>query len=212
MSSPVTFVVLGAIALAAVGTAKLVSRLDAAHLAELKQSVAEANLAAAQKSLALTAAQEALSQQTGAAEGQAQAQIITRTNTIIQKVPQYVTVTQDRACVPYGLVRVLDAAALGLDPADLQPPAGQSDDACAPVTTSDLARSVAGNYGVARQNAEQLNGLEADVNVRSAILSPSAATTGAVQSGTPPLMGTPKGTAAPRQGLIGRLLHLKPKA
>lgn len=90
-----------------------------------------------------------------------------RTITLIQKVPTYVTQKQDVACVSYGLVRVLDAAVSGADPADLELPAGQSDDACSPVKPSDLARSVAGNYGVASQNAEQLNSLIVSVKERT---------------------------------------------
>lgn len=90
-------------------------------------------------------------------EAQAQERIVTRTQTIIQKVDHYVT---DRStCITYGLIRVLDAAATGRDPESLQLPAGQSDDACAPVDAPTLARSVVANYGVARQNAEQLDGL-----------------------------------------------------
>lgn len=100
-------------------------------------------------------------------EAQAQEKIVTRTQTIIKEVPRYVTASQDRGtCVTYGLVRVLDAAALGADPADLELPAGQSDDACAPVKASALAASVAENYGTARQNAQQLDALIEDTRSR----------------------------------------------
>lgn len=101
------------------------------------------------------------------AEAKAQEKIVTRTQFIIKEVPRYVTASQDRStCVTYGLVRVLDAAALGTDPADLELPAGQSDDACAPVKASDLAASVAENYGTARQNAQQLDALIEDTRSR----------------------------------------------
>lgn len=86
--------------------------------------------------------------------------IVTRTITLIKEVPRYVTPAQDaRSCITYGLVRVLDAAALGTRPAELPLPAGQSDDACAPVASSALASSVAANYGVALQNSTQLDAL-----------------------------------------------------
>jgi hypothetical protein len=55
---------------------------------------------------------------------------------------------------------VLDAAALGVDPDTLSLAPGQSDGSCAPVKASDLAASVAGNYGAARANAEQLTALQ----------------------------------------------------
>lgn len=108
-----------------------------------------------------------LSDRTGAAEAVAQVQIETRTRTIIKEVPVYVTASQDASsCVSYGLVLVLDAAAQGLDPSQLDLAPGQSADACAPVKASDLARSVAENYGVARQNAQQLDALAKDIRER----------------------------------------------
>jgi hypothetical protein len=63
---------------------------------------------------------------------------------------------------------VLDAAATGRDPAELPLGAGQFDESCAPVAASDLARRIAENYGAARQNAEQLNALEAWVRAEEA--------------------------------------------
>lgn len=67
-------------------------------------------------------------------------------------------------CVPYGLVRVLDAAASGRGAALLSLPAGKSDDACAPVTWAAVARSVVDNYYTARANIDQLNGLIGAIN------------------------------------------------
>lgn len=62
-------------------------------------------------------------------------------------------------CVPFGLVRVLDAAALGLHPSALALPAGKSDADCTTIDYVALATNVIGNYGAARANAEQLNAL-----------------------------------------------------
>lgn len=112
-------------------------------------------------------AQADLAQASAVAEAAAQQKIVVHTKKVYEEVPIYVTPAQDaRGCVTYGLVRVLDAAVTGRDPADLKLPAGKSDDACAPVAASDLARSVAGNYGTARQNAEQLDALIADITAR----------------------------------------------
>lgn len=87
-----------------------------------------------------------------------------QTRTLIKEVPRYVTAAQDaRGCVTYGLVRVYDAAILGVEPSTLGLPAGQSDDACSPVKPSDLGRSLADNLGAARQNAGQLDALIANV-------------------------------------------------
>jgi len=62
-------------------------------------------------------------------------------------------------CVPYLLVRVLDAAILGVSPANLALPAGKSDHSCSAFSYDDLARTVTSNYASARANAEQLNAL-----------------------------------------------------
>lgn len=66
-------------------------------------------------------------------------------------------------CVSVGLVRLHDAAALGVDPDTLPLPAGSSDDACSSVTNADLASAISDNYAAARANAAQLNDLIANV-------------------------------------------------
>ena len=58
-------------------------------------------------------------------------------------------------CVSVGLVRQHDAAALGVDPDTLPLAPGVTDDACSPVTNSDLAGVIADNYAAARANAAQ---------------------------------------------------------
>lgn len=79
---------------------------------------------------------------------------------VIKEVPKHVTPDTDRrTCVPYGFVRTLDAAVLGVRPGDLPLPAGKSDDDCAPIEASSLAAGIAENYGAARQNAVQLDAL-----------------------------------------------------
>lgn len=91
-----------------------------------------------------------------------------KTRVIVQKVPHYLvrSVPVGTPCVPWGLVRLHDAAALGLDPDKVVAPAGQPDDECSGVSPADLASRIAANYGIARQNAEQLNALEADIRQR----------------------------------------------
>jgi hypothetical protein len=69
-------------------------------------------------------------------------------------------------CVSVGLVRLHDAAALGVDPDTLPLPAGSSDDACSAVTNAGLASAIADNYAAARANAAQLDDLEANVKAK----------------------------------------------
>jgi hypothetical protein len=96
----------------------------------------------------------------------AQIQIVTRTRTLLKEVPTYVTVRSP--CIPWGALRLHDAAVLGVDASTLQPPAGQSDDACSDVAPAAFVAGVVANYGAARQNAQQLNDLEADIVGRAA--------------------------------------------
>lgn len=77
---------------------------------------------------------------------QRQAQIITRTRTIVQKVKEYVPASADAQCVvPVGFVRLHDAAAAGTVPT----PASGSDQAASGYGLSDVSRTVIQNYGVA---------------------------------------------------------------
>ena len=96
---------------------------------------------------------------------------------VTKEIPVYVTTHQDATgCVTWGMLRVHDAAATGVDPASLQPPGGQSDDACSAVKPSAFAAAVAGNYAVALANAAQLNDLEADIRGRVAAFNKGALT------------------------------------
>jgi hypothetical protein len=105
-----------------------------------------------------------------AAEPKAQAIVVTRYKTLVQKVPTYVPVSSP--CIPWGLVRLHDAAAAGVDPSTLQPPASAADDACSDVAPDAFMATVVANYGLAAQNAEQLNALEADLRARAAAVAP----------------------------------------
>ena len=105
---------------------------------------------------------DAISLTAAVAEAAAQQKLDDQKSVIAKEVHRHVASDiSRRVCVPYGVVRVLDAASLGADPDGLSLPAGQSDGACAPVTAASLAANVAGNYAAARANAEQLSALQA---------------------------------------------------
>lgn len=111
----------------------------------------------------------ALSHDTGAKQAVTQNREAAVARTIQKEVIRHVHDEVVRPCVSYGLVRVLDAAARGISPSDLELPPGVSDDACTPLGNADLGRSVSSNYAIARANAAQLNGLIEDVTARLAI-------------------------------------------
>ncbi len=135
-----------------------IARLEAQHTADtLAQARAEALALAAQARAA------------AAAEGEARAHVLAaRANddqirTVIQKVPVYVSAKSDSGCVvPWGVVRLLDAAASGADPgfaaAHIAP--GQPDDAASDVKLSEAVALLAADLGIARDNADQLRYLE----------------------------------------------------
>lgn len=81
------------------------------------------------------------------------------TKTIIQKVPIYVTAKADAACpIPNGFVRLHDAAAE--DSMQLPASSGSVDGQASVVKLSDVASTVAGNYGICHANAEQMSELQ----------------------------------------------------
>ena len=82
---------------------------------------------------------------------------------MIEKVPVYVSLKAAAGCViPWGAVRLLDAAASGADPADLRAriAPGQSDDAASDVALPEALALLAADLGIARENAGQLERLE----------------------------------------------------
>jgi len=76
-------------------------------------------------------------------------------------IPTQVThyVSNKVPCISVGFVRVLDAAVIGTDPANLPLASGQSNDTCAAIDNTTLAASIARNYITSGQNAQQLNDL-----------------------------------------------------
>jgi hypothetical protein len=83
------------------------------------------------------------------------------TGTLIRDIPDHVTPASDlRFPLPVGLVRVHDAAALGLDLSAVPDPAGQPDDAASGVAASAAASVIAANYGDCRVEAERLSNLQ----------------------------------------------------
>lgn len=111
---------------------------------------------------ARTRAQKAADAEAGAyARGLEEGQ--SRTQTIIRKVPVYVTEKSNSACiVPLGAVRLLDAAISGSDPGAVEAAIapGQPNDASSGIALSDVVALLASDFGDARANANQLTHLQ----------------------------------------------------
>lgn len=81
--------------------------------------------------------------------------------TITKEIRTSVTPDIDRSFpLPVGLLRVHDAAALGVPTANIPAPAGQPDDAASGVKASDLAAAITENYGACRLDAQTLTDLQ----------------------------------------------------
>lgn len=86
-------------------------------------------------------------------------------DTIFKEVPVYVPVQADAACsINRGFVRLHDAAVAG----ELPEPARDADAAAAGIALSAVAGTVAANYQICHENAEQLRALQAWVTKTSA--------------------------------------------
>ncbi len=127
---------------------------------ELKYAQAEATAVAAaqaeQKRL------DDIATQAAQREAANQSRLAAKAQAALTEVQQHVKVVTIK-CIPLGLVRVLDAAALGVTAASLPHATGNSDVTCAKVDTVALARSIVANYFTANANAEQLNALIANL-------------------------------------------------
>jgi hypothetical protein len=137
-----------------------------AQVAALTQQLGARDLADARaQAAALTARQAQINAGEAAAKTHAVAQAATESQiqTVLKEVPVYVTPKAAAACVlPWGFVRLLDAAASGADPADVRARVapGQSDDAASDVGLPEALALLAADLGAARQSASQLEQLE----------------------------------------------------
>jgi len=164
--SSLTSTLIGAALLAAIsfgGGFYLEARLKASTIAEMKLADAQAVRIAIETVTATTKSQDKAALDAAVAEAQAQIRVVTVTHTITKEIPAHVPT--DSAChsPTFGLVRLLNAAATGTNLGDIPTPASQPDDACSAISWDQFAAAVADDYGIGRQNSEQLNALEASL-------------------------------------------------
>jgi hypothetical protein len=150
----------GAVAIAAVA-AMTMHKVDLADYEALQLKYAQAQVQAVQKAQAETRAEDQVATNIAVADAEAQGKIVGQTQAITKEVVKYVPDTTH--CITYGVLRVLDAHALGRDADTLILPTGKSNDACADIAASDLVAVIASNYDAARANAQQLTDLQAYV-------------------------------------------------
>lgn len=150
-------VVLGAVV---GGTAWVTHRVDTSKYEALELSYQTAMAQAESAALAEQKRQDQLATDAATQEIAHQATLTAAVQRQLSEVKKHANVQMVSAkCVPYGFVRLLDAAVFGSDAASLPLPTGRTDASCAPFTWDALARAVLANYGAARSNAEQLDAL-----------------------------------------------------
>jgi len=126
--------------------------------AEAEAKQAKADLRAARIVVDRTQEAATITQDISASVDQRRAETRIVYRTITERIPVYVTPEIDRAYpVPYGFVRLHDAAAVGAPPA-LSDGTGQPDDAPSGVAISAVAGTVTGNYGQCYAWRDQLIG------------------------------------------------------
>lgn len=139
-------------------------KVDLGTINALKASYAQAEATALQEA---ATRQKKLDDDSAQADKDALVAATTLTASLqdqLARIPNHVTVIKGPGnCITYGLLRVLDAAVYGSDPASLNLPAGKSDGSCSGVDAPTLARIVVGNYGKYKLTAQQLTELQAYV-------------------------------------------------
>ena len=129
---------------------------DADYQRHLKAD-ARAALTASEGARKIEGKNEATATDVGRQVEEAKTEIQYVTRTIIQKVPEYVTVEADARCtVPLGFVVLHDAAATGHPPAPAT--AEQPNDADSGVALSEIVPVIADNYAYTRTLEAQVTG------------------------------------------------------
>lgn len=122
---------------------------------------AASDLKAAVHTINKVQAQGQINTAAAAHDVQVQTQIRYVTRTQVKEVPIYVSAQTDRSYpLPIGLVRLHDAAALGLDVSAVPDSAGRADDAAAATKASEFGQAIAGNYGECRADQARLTALQ----------------------------------------------------
>jgi uncharacterized membrane protein (Fun14 family) len=159
----IVVVILGLVGLGAYGQAKIDANALTKQTLQYQQAVAAANQVAADE-------QHSIDQDALAASGTEAAQVTQENATLsaeLANVQKHLDVKYI-PCIPWGFVRLHDAAVLRVTADSLALPAGKSDNSCSTFTATQLAEAIIGNYNRAIHNANQLNALIAyDKKVQS---------------------------------------------
>jgi len=106
-------------------------------------------------------ASDAITMDSAVKSAQAHERIVTNTQTIVEKVPVYVTKKQDAACIlPNSVIRLLDAAGSQTSLDTLPGSSSEPNDAPSGISLSKATSLLANNLGRCAGNSQQLKSLE----------------------------------------------------
>jgi hypothetical protein len=151
--APYVIVALGA----AAGAGILVHKVDSASYEKLELSIAAANAAATAAAVQEQKALDAVALSAAQRQNTTQTAIAAQARRQLAEVQIHVKDIGQRA--PYGFVRVLVAAARGVEVNTLALPAGKSDDAASAYSWPALAGPLIADYAACRANGAQLGAL-----------------------------------------------------
>jgi len=166
LSSIKLIAILVGVSLVAIFSASVMHKVDQAKYNQLLLNYSQAQVKVVQQAKLEQAAQDQIALNSAVDEATAQQKIVVETQTVEKEVTKYVPDTTH--CITYGVLRVLDGSASGVDPDSLSEPSGQPNDACAGVTPATLVVLIADNYATARANAKQLTDLQAFIRAITA--------------------------------------------
>lgn len=148
------------VAIIAAASAIVTHKIDSAELLKVETQYQAAQIAAVEAARVEQAVLDKAASDADAAEMATQKQLLAQMQTRLGQVAKHVPAGAGN-CITWGLIRVIDASALGVDPDSLSLPAGKTDASCASRKASDLAGNIVSNYGVDQSNAERLTALQA---------------------------------------------------
>lgn len=131
-------------------------KVDNAAYEKLELSYKEAEIKVVKDALSEQQRLDEIKTQIALEANQKQQTINTQTRKQLDEISKHVKDT-NKYCITWGLVRVLDASILNREASSLPLPSGRLDASCSTFTSSELAKSIINNYGIAKNNANQLD-------------------------------------------------------
>lgn len=125
------------------------------EISSLELQYQEASTKALQDAMLKRDQEDLRKDQLAKAEAQRQQKIVDQTKARLNEVSKFVK----NVCISYGALRLHDSIIYGKQPSELPLPSGKSDDDCSRTSARQLMAVVLSNYGKAKQNISQLNGL-----------------------------------------------------